>query len=283
MRFEKLKNQLSHPICTDKDSDQSGKFIINMVDENLEKFDDNILEFTLDISIDWLEELVNKDIIELTAEVSCENTYIWSSHLIEATSGKKIINIDPYDFFGHTHLTVIASVKTEEYILDGNRFGNDFSGLKFRLNKGDIIGISNELKIDIRKEPDPANSSMFFLQKDKDTHEDFFRLDLELHEDKITILAGNKLFDQLEESRQQSDKMEELKNINSIYLPILAQTISIMVEEKERYEERDWYQSIASACPKIYESEDIDSLEVAQEIFNNPYINFNINEQELLD
>jgi hypothetical protein len=140
----------------------------------------------------------------------------------------------------------------------------------FDLSAGAILALDDEQIIEVTRPPLPTVESIFEIKSSENLAEGDFQVDLAA--DRIAVRMGPKTFELVQQLRQ-TDESTRIVNMNSLYVPVVMQVLSELVESGfDAYENYRWLHPFRSRCEQAgVELEKVDLLTDAQKLLTRPF------------
>jgi hypothetical protein len=161
---------------------------------------------------------------------------------------KLLNNIVEINFF------IVADKDIPSYY--NTEFHEDFDGVLFNIQKGDLLAFAETVKMNIRKEPLAKTNSIFELSVNPNKNAPLFEIDFN---EKITISLHRHVYEEITNLRGYIGHEVDDIFISMYYLPALIEALYLihdLMEKDELYtiENSVWYQSIVKRLEKLGEN-----------------------------
>lgn len=201
----------------------------------------------------YLEHLYNKKIVKFNCLVTCSDTIYRKSFELGLEDNTLYIPID--DLKNKVNISAFAYIDVKDFQYYTDEFKEDYSDLKFKLEKANIIatddGYSFNIKIDDKK--DNKIDSIFTITKNEDK---YGYVDYELSENGINIFIDEDVFASYESLKLTSTVQNIL--FATILVPILSEALNEIKTSNEYeniqdvYNEYNWMLSVANRYEKKF-------------------------------
>jgi hypothetical protein len=205
-------------------------------------FDDIICK----ISNEYVQDLYQNGFLDLVVKVSCIPTYkTWN--FINPTEIK--IPENELDLLVEVESFLIASRANEDYY--DKTFNEDFSDVKFALEKGDIVGLTGSKKIPIPKENEKTSLGSIFRFLKIPEGAKIKELNFGFDDDQIVINypSNNDEYDPI---NLLFDKIQGMPYtaVNLYIIPALTEAFSIMDgDDRDDLSDKKWFSVLDALLP----------------------------------
>jgi hypothetical protein len=170
---------------------------------------------------------------------------------------------------GNVHIRPMVWTVAPTAAYSPNGAHSEFSKT-FDLSAGAILALDDEQIIEVTRPPLPTVESIFEIKSSENLAEGDFQVDLAA--DRIAVRMGPKTFELVQQLRQ-TDESTRIVNMNSLYVPVVMQVLSELVESGfDAYENYRWLHPFRSRCEQAgVELEKVDLLTDAQKLLTRPF------------
>lgn len=149
------------------------------------------LDYSYKIDSDTINDLINSEKAEVVFHI--ENPKTKYREIVYATEDTQTFELDLSNLNGTLYVLPLIIAKHEIQSFASNEFIEDYDGLEFYIEPGNILGIDFHYKIDIEKDikDDIEVDSIVNISKKDDLKESF---DVDLQHPRITIYVNENTF-----------------------------------------------------------------------------------------
>jgi hypothetical protein len=264
MRFNKPQSEYPLPILRPKDFDSD--YLESSFDVKIDFFRDSSphkAEITFDINQKEILDLVksNKAIVSLA--ISSLDTYLYELHDL-GNVRKQIVTYNEKNLHGYVYFTLIVRAIQNEPCFTLSDLGKGFQAHSFDVRNGDILAISQEYQVPYQLPPIKMDPTFFQLVEQPELEPSAFEIDLQ--DQKIKVVVGVELNNLIQLNME--TELGRLKNISSIYFPVLIDTL-YEIKNSSEYEGRFWFEALRLTMSDLnidINSRDFEPLSTAQKI-----------------
>lgn len=239
----------------------------------------NTQELQIMISItlinDELITLLNDDVIGLFCRVECPRTFL--REVYEFNSFNETITLPKERIESVISITAFLVAKQDIKSFQNSHFSDDYAGFSFSLKKGCVIGISETVRISIRKNMNELKNipSIFLIANSDDPA--VSRISIDPEGDKIRIILPSQAYQQykaLKESRQLQPILHSM-----LIIPALMELFMQMKSDPDiiqYFATKRWFPILAKATGANGSElsaeglEKQEAIELAQKILDGP-------------
>lgn len=235
-----------------------------------------------EISNEEIRSLLSKGILTYALEVQCVSTWFRKLYLIQ---DNKVIRLDSQMIHERVELMPCIIVATAIEGFTNKDFAEEYQGMKFDLNVGDIIGIGQKRTFDALYQNDIIKNGSSIVDvggsdKLKEIQCDFSRSTI-----KITLPV-----DQYESYRSCGYNRSKYKMLNAILIvPVLVEAIGIIAaDEKDQdhqsgHQNRAWYKTIVVNLKRFAENDERKYMQLLEKPFASAELLLGNNSAKALD
>lgn len=225
-----------------------------------------------------LLKLINSGYVEIVCHFECQKTKLRYIEKLEI--GENFFEIPSANL--NENLQIIAFIVSKKQILNfySNDFNNDYADIKFSIEPGSILAISNQPDIPIVKDIYDLSSVPSIISIVPYNSDSNHKISIDMDNDKIMVRLQKQEYQKYAElSKGISDFTPILHSI--IIIPALTYVFDILKGDEETfhsYASRRWFKVLQkkfiSMDKKLEFSElqNLDSLYIAQEIIESPIV-----------
>ncbi|WP_027127959.1 hypothetical protein [Fusobacterium perfoetens] len=221
-----------------------------------------------------LEKMLSEEKIEYVIHIECPRT---SYRKIIATSDKLVVEtIKDENILGKIQISTFIVAKQELINYSNLNFNQDYFGIKFNLQKGTILAIGNQYRLEVEKEKEELGTipSIFTICK-RETEEEI-GMGIEYNSEKIKISLNKSDYENYNQLVLNTSKNRDSINIGIIF-PALIYVLEHLKLEFEEIENNDyrWFRALKHIF-KNYNYEltketlEEDSIVLAQKLLSYP-------------
>ena len=235
------------------------------------------LTFTAVLDNVELKKLIQEGKATYAVHVECPLT---SYRKLFRIKDSFILNLDANEIEGLLQICTFIIAEKDLINYSNKNFNEDYLGISFNIEKGNVLAIGDSFDIDIHKSKDEIGNmeSIFGLIELADENEEDIKIDLTM--DKINIALPKRVFSEFKALMRTRVNQPVLHSM--ILIPALMEAIDKMKEsiingDFYSIQEKRWYRSIVKAGENvgiIIDSDNIPSLpsfETAQKIIRQNY------------
>lgn len=203
------------------------------------------LKIDLELTSETLKELINKNKAIFVAHIECKNTryrkkYTTNTNQFNISISQEEINDD-------VEVLLMIVSKTNMNDFTSNEFNEDFQGIEFTIEKGDILAIDTNKIINVQKDDDglkktPSIFSISSLDNNKES------LNWEPGTEKILIILSKNNFEKYKSINNNPMFKSVLATL--IVLPVITEIICKYEELEEEYEDSRWFRVLEKQLTK---------------------------------
>ena len=150
-----------YPVIREYTEDYQGTDFIGELKVLLEP-DGYAVHTNFEINNKGIQSLISKNILTYALEVQCVSTWFRKLYPIQES---KVIRLDPQMIHERVELMPCIVAATEIEGFTNEDFAEEYQGMKFDLNVGDIIGIGQKRTFDALYQNDIIKNSRIFLSR----------------------------------------------------------------------------------------------------------------------
>lgn len=222
-----------------------------------------------------LEEMLAAGDITVVHHIECPKTCY--RQIVKTDEKIKEFLIRDTDINGQIQIcTFLVALKDiEKYTNDD--FSSDYKGIKFKIDKGCILGVANQVSFNVNKIRDDFTNKSSIFAIVLNTDETEMELKVNLAGNKIAVLLPKKSFSAYSLKQTAVECQSMLHAM--VLVPALMYTLETLRENRTHlldYEDRRWYKNLCKACTKLnYPLNEeslasIDSFSLAQKLMAGP-------------
>lgn len=262
-----VNNNYPHPVLGNSNDFISNDFKLSIRTAEQDFKFRYICFFDLGVFHDDIKKMIDDGLIEYVVQVYSPRTSYREIFSGNESSFKFEIPVDKISgriqFFGY----LIAKNHIENYQPEGlNK--EFFTDMFFKIFTGDILGVSNRTDTFIdpkfKKPLKSSTKSIIRFIPDNDLKSHFEVKNW--NEDQINVLIPKKIIDLKE-------RFKDL-HIQAIFLPIIAEALSIIHSENNEFEDLKWYYVLNKEFNKLDIDVDCDNFYKAQILLQKPFKNY---------
>lgn len=203
------------------------------------------LKIDLELTSETLKELINENKAIFVAHIECKNTryrkkYTTNTNQINIAISQEEINDD-------VEVLLMIVSKTNVNDFTSEEFNEDFQGIEFTIEKGDILAIDTNKIINVQKDDDglkktPSIFSISALDNNKES------LNWEAGTDKILIILSKDNFEKYKSINNNPKFKSVLASL--IVLPVITEIICNFEDLEEDYEDTRWFRVLEKQLRK---------------------------------
>lgn len=261
----KLKERsYPHPVLGNKDDVSGYAFQASPKIDTDRKF--YYLNIGFLCSSETLRRLITHKQAAYVVHVECTNTVFRQSFTTYDNELEIKISTDDLNGNVEVNFLVCAQTNLNDYQIEGSHA--DYAGESFRVGKGDILAVYDELIFQADKDYDAVKkiSSIVQLERSADRQSKAMEVDFEAERIRISLPDTEyDLYDQLKKVPGLKDAL-----ICSIVLPVLVQAVGFLNQEDSGLEERRWFGALKMLLHDEPLTEENDYLKAAQTVLDFP-------------
>ena len=202
-----------------------------------------------------LQSLLSEGVLTYALEVQCVSTWFRKLYLVK---NNEIIRLDPQMI--HERVELIPCIIATKSILEftNKDFAEEYQGMKFELNEGDIVGIGQKRTFDALYQNDIIKNGSSIVSIGGSDSLKEIRCEFSGSIIEITLPA-----EQYENYRNCGYNKSKYKMLNAVLvIPALVEAIDIVaMDEKDTdnpsgYEKRSWYKTIVANLKRYAENDE---------------------------
>lgn len=200
----------------------------------------------LELTSETLKHLIENNKAIFVAHIECKNTRYRKKYTTNSNQFKIAISQEEINEDVEVLLMIVSKTNMNNFASE--EFNEDFKGIEFTIEKGDILAIDTNKIINIQKDDDglkksPSIFSISSLDNNKES------LNWEAGSEKILIILSK-------------DNFEKYKSINNnpkfksvlatlIVLPVITEIICKFEELEEEFEDSRWFRVLQKQLVKL--------------------------------
>lgn len=224
-----------------------------------------------------LQNLIDKRVVSYLYHIECPQTCL--RRIVRSNEKKTELLLQDKEVNGEIQICsfIVACETIEKYTNES--FAPDFRGWKFNIEKGCVMAIGEEYSIIVNKLRDDFKDTSSIFSIVKDLNPNACNMQVDMGKPKLIISLPEKTYYQYMNIQNNVGIQPVMHQM--VIIPALVFVISELKNAKDQlyeYEGLRWYRSLSKACSGIGISldpesiENINSLNVAQQLLNNPII-----------
>ena len=229
-----------------------------------------------------IQLLLSKNILTYALEVQCVSTWFRKLYLIQES---KVIRLDPQMIHERVELMPCIVVATAIEGFANEDFAEEYQGMKFDLNAGDIIGIGQKRVFDALYQNDIIKNGSSIVDVGGSDKLKEIQCDFSQSTIKITLPI-----DQYEDYRSCGYNRSKYKMLNAILIvPVLVEGIGIIAadekdpEHQSGHGNRAWYKTIVVNLKRFAENDERKYLQLLETPFASAELLLGNNSAKALD
>ena len=229
-----------------------------------------------------IQSLISKNILTYALEVQCVSTWFRKLYPIQES---KVIRLDPQMIHERVELMPCIVAVTEIEGFTNEDFAEEYQGMKFDLNVGDIIGIGQKRTFDALYQNDIIKNGSSIVDVGGNDKLKEIQCDFSQSTIKITLPS-----DQYEDYRSCGYNRSKYKMLNAILIvPALVEAIGIIAadekdsEHQSGHQNRAWYKTIVVNLKRFAENDERKYLQLLEKPFASAELLLGNNSAEALD
>ena len=233
------------------------------------------LSFEFKTDCEEINKQIANDRAEYLIHLECPTTFFRKTLTSAAPEISTQINLSRIKKSLEIVAFIVAKRNFKDFFCED--WNDDFEGLKFNLEKGNVLAYKVLPTLRLPENADFANNESIFLLCKKLVDDDR-PFEVNLDGDKIKIFLGENDFKIFNRYAEKND-MQPILNAMVIF-PTLVYVFDELREDLQMYESADWFVSLSEAYRKrglnfVSEITDSDkqSIELAQEVMELPITN----------
>lgn len=203
------------------------------------------LKIDLELTSETLKHLIENNKAIFVAHIECKNTRYRKKYTTNSNQFKIAISQEEINEDVEVLLMIVSKTNMNNFASE--EFNEDFKGIEFTIEKGDILAIDTNKIINVQKDDDglkksPSIFSISALDNNKES------LNWEAGSEKILIILSK-------------DNFEKYKSINNnpkfksvlatlIVLPVITEIICKFEELEEEFEDSRWFRVLEKQLTK---------------------------------
>jgi len=214
---------------------------------------------TAELKNEQLEEMMNNGEVAIVHHIECPKTCY--RQIVTTDEAKKEFVVRDGELNGLVQICsfIVAMKDIERYA--NNNFSTDYKGLKFKIDKGCIMAIGNQVSVMVNKiRDDLANKASIFAIV-LNTDETEMELKVNLSGNKIAVLLPKNSYGSYS-SKQTAVECQSMLHA-MVLVPALMYTLNTLKENRTNlydYDDRRWFKNLCRACKKLNYTLDEDTL-----------------------
>lgn len=198
------------------------------------------IKVTMDINNSEIQKLINNDYLIYVIHIECPQTFYRN---IFKTKDKQIeIEIDDSKISGKLEISTLLIANKDVYNYSNYDLNEDYKGISFSFDKGNILGIGKQIKLDVNKNKEELGKipSIFSIIMKKGDDKDF---SVNINDDKIKVLLCEKDYYSFK-------KISNVKKFQGVIHSMIALPSLIFVFQEmkyggiEDYEDYRWFKGL---------------------------------------
>lgn len=264
----KIKNEMRfpHPVL----SKNTGDFANSVFEVNYFIREDGTknqltLAYKIVLTEPSIREMIDNGIASVGVLVRCNDTYFSSLEKMKLDEG--LLDFRQGSLIKKVHLRPLIWMQKNHSNWQSEYFHEEFPD-SIDLSRGDILAFDEETIIYVGNAKLAKWESIFEIVSSTEIEDGTFSVSLD--EDRIKILAGEKLYETIVDMRS-TDKGRAI-NMGALFTPVVMEVLDNLKAGKAAYAHRRWYEPFEAKC--IYHGVDIDNpqlLRDAQKLLGNPW------------
>lgn len=257
--------RFSHPVLSPFTDDYSkGSFDFEIQDAaESAKTGKLTIHGTLDVSEPNIGRFLEEGQAESGVYITCLSTYYSRFHRTD--QGAWTINLPSGTVRNKVQIRPVIFSVSDSISVTDESLHEEYRGLTFPLNPGDLIGFAEEQLFEAGLEKLAPMESIFRLVRNESIEEGQFEIDTD--QQHIAIHVSPKLHADLQEMRNRPRGRDIL--LSSLYLPCVMEVLSVASEGDSA--DKRWYQVLEARCSaEDIEIDGMDLLKKAQTLLKNP-------------
>ncbi|ASS74802.1 hypothetical protein CIG75_07300 [Tumebacillus algifaecis] len=259
-----------HPVL----SDFSEALVDSLFDASFDtQVDGNMYRLRVDFTLvnEDLNTLIQKGKATYALHLECIGTRLRS--LYRSREDNLVVEVPAQELDGRVEVCVFI-LASEDLEYTNRNFGEDYNGVTFFVQKGDVLAVGPEFRFVPPKDIDPLLKVPSIFAVQMNPHSDAPDLDVSLATPKVVILLSRKLFTDY----QTLANVEEMKSVLAtlIVLPALTYVLEEMNNDDmiDEYELQRWYQVLQDRLRELnLKGSGHSNLWVAQQLIGAPLSN----------
>ena len=270
-----------YPVIREYTDDYQGTNFIGELKVLLEP-DGYAVHTNFEINNKEIQLLLSKNILTYALEVQCVSTWFRKLYLIQES---KVIRLDPQMIHERVELMPCIVVATASEGFANEDFAEEYQGMKFDLNAGDIIGIGQKRVFDALYQNDIIKNGSSIVDVGGSDKLKEIQCDFSQSTIKITLPI-----DQYEDYRSCGYNRSKYKMLNAILIvPVLVEGIGIIAadekdpEHQSGHGNRAWYKTIVVNLKRFAENDERKYLQLLETPFASAELLLGNNSAKALD
>jgi len=220
------------------------------------------IDFSIELSVSELKELIESKQAECVLYVHCRNT--WYEEVFPLKSLTGVIELNKELIEGDTNFWTLIIANREIRGFSSKKFNDEYQGFTFDILPQQILGIASPEAQFISRDFFKSVTSLFDYDINDNVSEGNWKIGL--NDNRITIIANNTQLGYFR-SAENTDLGKSVL-LNGIFLPATQYCVSELLNSPESYEDYRWASIFKAKMEEI--SEKSDSLVIAQHLLQNP-------------
>lgn len=262
----KLKERsYPHPVLGNKDDVSGYAFQASSKIHTDRKF--YYLNISFLCSSGTLNRLITNGQAGYTVHVECTNTVFRKSFY--TCNNELEITIPTDDLNGSVEVNFLICAQTDisDYQIEGSH--PDYAGESFRVGKGDILAVYEELNFQAEKDYDAVKKISSIMQLERSPNPQSKAMEVDFDADHIRIFLPDKDYDLYNHLKKVPNLQDAL--VCSIVLPVLVQAVGFLKEESDSgLEELRWFNVLKMRLRDEPVNDENDRLKAAQKVLEFP-------------
>ena len=209
------------------------------------------------INNDEIKSMIESNILAYASQIQCTAT--WYRNLMISDSDKQTIKLPAGEVHGKVEICPCIIVLKNVLSYENEDFSEDFKGISFSLNKGEVVAIGEKYKFNADYDNDiiKKGDSIVSFVEDNETSVMYG----DLNADIIQIHLPPKQFKQYVNIGKYDDYLK-IPLLNSIYVvPVIVQAIYEIEEgesdpDSSQFDQNAWYKTIRLLIRKAAKGDD---------------------------
>lgn len=235
-----------------------------------------------DIENEGIRSLLKEGVLTYALEVQCVSTWFRKLYIIE---NNKVIRLDPQMIHERVELIPCVIVAKPVANFTNEDFAEEYQGMKFELNVGDVIGIGQKRTFDALYQNDIIKNGSSIINISRSNFLKEIRCDFSGSIIEITLPA-----DQYDNYRECGYNKSKYKMLNAILtIPTLVEAIGIIAtderdtEHASGYENHAWYKTIMANLKRFAENDENKYRQLLEKPFASAELLLSNNSSSALD
>ena len=203
------------------------------------------LKIDLELTSETLKELINENKAIFVAHIECKNTRYRKKYTTNTNQFNIAISQEEINDDVEVLLMIVSKANVNDFTSE--EFNEDFQGIEFTIEKGDILAIDTNKIINVQKDDDglkktPSIFSISALDNNKES------LNWEAGTDKILIILSKDNFEKYKSINNNPKFKSVLASL--IVLPVITEIICNFEDLEEDYEDTRWFRVLEKQLRK---------------------------------